>query len=141
MNKKKNINYRDLKVLIVDDAYAIRFIVSSMLENIGVQIIDEAENGSEAYKMATEKSKKDEGYDLIISDWNMPMHCGLTLLKNVRSSDILQKTPFLLLTAESEDERIEEAIKYGVSHYSTKPFSCDMLIEAVEKALNAKINN
>ncbi len=139
-NEIKESDMKKIRILIVDDAYPMRMIISKMLSTMGFKSIDEAADGKQALKMAIEKFGEGKRYDLIISDWNMPVESGLTLLKNIRSTKHISTTPFLLLTAESEEAKIVLAVEHGVSHYSTKPFSYQMLAEAVEKTLSSPIN-
>ncbi|MHC4249972.1 MAG: response regulator, partial [Planctomycetota bacterium] len=75
-----------MKVLLVDDSIAMRKYVRSALEGGGWESleIDEAANGVEAL-VKLEKSAA--GYDLILSDWNMPTMDGFALLKHLQASD------------------------------------------------------
>jgi two-component system chemotaxis response regulator CheY len=106
------------KVLVVDDMLTMRRIVTKILKELGFTDISEAIDGQDAW----EKSKTG-GYGLIISDWNMPNCSGLEFLKRVRADQELAKTPFLLVTAEAEQQNVVEAIKCGVDQYIVKPFT------------------
>lgn len=117
------------KVLVVDDMLTMRKIVSKILRELGFDDIHQAQDGKEAWDKV-----QDGSFGLIISDWNMPNMTGLEFLKQVRASEKLKKTPFLLVTAEAESHQVAEAIKLGVDQYVVKPFSQDGLRGKLESA-------
>lgn len=115
------------KFLVVDDFSTMRRIVKNILIQLGYEKIDEAEDGVHAY------SKLQNGeYDFVISDWNMPNMDGLELLKKIRSDDRLKAMPVLMVTAESEKEKVILAIQAGVSNYVVKPFTAEALKSKLE---------
>jgi len=117
------------KVLVVDDMLTMRRIVTKILKEMGFTDISEAIDGQDAW----EKTKTG-GYGLIISDWNMPNCSGLEFLKRVRADQQLAKTPFLLVTAEAEQQQVVDAIKSGVDQYIVKPFTPQGLKSKLESA-------
>ena len=70
---------------------------------------------------------KNEKYELILCDWNMPEMPGIELLNAVRSDDELKSIPFVMVTAEAKKENIVEAVKAGVSNYVVKPFTAETI--------------
>ena len=82
-----------LKVLVVDDQNSVRQMTRMTLEQIGIRLIHEAENGRDAMGTASLQP-----LDLIISDFNMPEMDGLELLRAVRGHPAARKIPFILLT-------------------------------------------
>ncbi|MGO9017836.1 MAG: response regulator [Syntrophobacteraceae bacterium] len=122
--------YKDLTVLIVDDFLTMRRIVRKILRDLDFEDIIEAEDGSAALDIL-----KRTKIDLIVSDWNMPRMTGLELLKEVRSTDGIKDTPFLMVTAEAQKENIVEAVKARVSNYIVKPFTAAVLEEKLVKIL------
>jgi len=123
----------DAKILVIDDMSTMRKIVRNMLNKIGYNNIEEAEDGNPAWKMINEASDAGLPFDFIISDWNMPVMTGLDLLKNIRSSEKFKKLPFLMVTAEAEQANVVIAVKAGVSNFVVKPFSIQTLKEKVDK--------
>lgn len=115
---------KDIRILSVDDFSTMRRIVKNILRQLGYMNVDEAENGDAA--LAVLRSKK---YDLVISDWNMPVKSGIELLKEVRADPTLAETPFLMVTAEAEREQVVHAVEAGVSNYVLKPFTAKILSE------------
>ena len=123
----------DTKVLVVDDMLTMRKLVSKSLKSMGFSNISEAADGQLAWNILNDPSS---GIQLVVSDWNMPNCTGLELLKRVRSDSRFKSLPFILLTAETEESQVKDAIMAGVDNYITKPFSAETLkvkIEAVYK--------
>lgn len=111
-----------MPVLVVDDYKTMIRIIRNLLKQLGFEDVDDAADGSEALqKMRNRK------YGLVISDWNMEPMTGYELLKQVRSDDGLQRTPFIMVTAESKTENVIAAKKAGVNNYIVKPFNAQTL--------------
>lgn len=119
----------DMKILIVDDFPTMRRITRTLMRQIGYNNMIEAEDG----KQALEILSRDSSFEFIISDWNMPNMTGLELLQAVRADEKLKKLPFLMVTAEAEQENIMAAVKSGVSNYIVKPFTAQVLTEKIDK--------
>jgi two-component system chemotaxis response regulator CheY len=119
-----------MKILVVDDFSTMRRIVRNLLKQLGYENIEEAEDGQQALTKL-----KSEKFHFIISDWNMPNMTGIELLKKVRADGDLKNLPFLMVTAESEKEKVIEAIKSGVNNYIVKPFTAEILKEKMDKIL------
>jgi CheY-like chemotaxis protein len=117
--------------LVVDDFEPMRKVTSSQLRAMGAVTIMTASDGAEALRML-----KNRRVDIVLSDWNMPVMTGLELLKAIRSDEKLSHMPFIMITAEAERERINEAIANGVSDLLVKPYTSDRLATRVDKALS-----
>ena len=118
----------DMKILVVDDMSTMRRIVRSIFKELGFTNIEEAENGSDALG----KLKGDK-FDLVVSDWNMPVMPGIELLRNIRADAALKHIPVLMVTAEAQKENLMEAIQAGVSNYVVKPFTADIIKQKLDK--------
>ncbi|MFQ5481232.1 MAG: response regulator, partial [Nitrospinaceae bacterium] len=68
----------------------------------------------------------------IISDWNMPKMTGIEFLKAVRGDSNIKGTPFLMVTSETDKEKILEAVQNGVNQYIVKPFNANQLEEKIK---------
>ena len=119
-----------MSVLIVDDYKTMLRIIRNLLKQLGFNNVDEASDGAEALNKLRSKS-----YNLIISDWNMEPMTGYELLKEVRSDDILKKTPFIMVTAESKTDNVIAAKKAGVNNYIVKPFNAATLKQKLSSVL------
>ncbi|MCG8651462.1 MAG: response regulator, partial [Pirellulales bacterium] len=70
-------------------------------------------------------------FDLVLSDWNMPQMNGLELLKAIRATG--SKVPLIMITTESEQARVLEAIQAGANNYLVKPFEQDVLMDKLQQ--------
>ena len=121
----------NMRVLVVDDFATMRRIVKNILRQLGFNNVVEADDGTTAWEVLN----KDK-IEFIVSDWNMPKMTGLELLKAVRADDALKDIPFLMVTAEAQQENIIEAVKAGVSNYIVKPFTAETLSQKIEQVFN-----
>jgi len=119
---------KEMRILVVDDFSTMRRIIKNILRQLGFNNIIEADDGSSAW----ETLNKDK-IDFIISDWNMPKMPGIELLRKVRSSEEFVNMPFLMVTAEAQQENIIEAVQAKVSNYIVKPFTAETLGQKIDK--------
>lgn len=120
-----------MKILVTDDFATMRRIIKGILRQLGMEDVEEAEDGQQAFKKLQAGN-----FDFLITDWNMPNCTGLELLKMVRSDPKLKAIPVLMVTAEAEKEQVVEAIKAGVNNYVMKPFTADTLKQKLDKIFN-----
>jgi two-component system chemotaxis response regulator CheY len=111
-----------MPVLVVDDYQTMIRIIRNLLNQLGFKNIEEAKDG----RQALEKLNGGK-FGLVISDWNMEPMTGYELLQQVRASDKLKATPFIMVTAESKTENVIAAKKAGVNNYIVKPFNAETL--------------
>lgn len=125
-----------MKILIVDDMSTMLKIQKQMLKKMGFTNITEANDGAPAWELVQAEHDKGEPFEFVISDWNMPELSGIDFLRNMRGDDRFKTIPFLMVTAESEQGNVVEAVKAGVSNYVVKPFTADTLQEKIAKIFN-----
>jgi two-component system, cell cycle response regulator len=118
-----------MKVLTVDDSRTIRLLVRRYLEPLGLQILEAADG-----KIGVEVAQA-ERPDLIVLDVTMPVMDGHQTLEKIRAIEDLQKTPVLMLTAESRKDLVVSLIQLGIADYIVKPFDRDLLVAKVSKVL------
>jgi two-component system chemotaxis response regulator CheY len=116
-----------LPVLVVDDYNTMVRIIRNLLKQLGFEHVDDANDGTAALAKMRERK-----YGLVISDWNMEPMTGYDLLQQVRSDPKLNKTPFIMVTAESKTENVIAAKKAGVSNYIVKPFNAQTLKSKID---------
>ena len=119
--KKKGI------IVVVDDEFSIREILSDVLGNEGFTIYT-AENGIDALKIIRESSP-----DLVITDMKMPKMGGMELLYQINSQRT--KVTTIMMTGFATVETAVEAIKKGAYDYIMKPFQFADLLRIIEHAL------
>ncbi len=117
-----------MRLLVVDDFSTMRRIIKNILRQIGFTNIEEADDGTSAWEVINKG-----GIDFIISDWNMPQMTGIELLRKVRSSEEFGDLPFLMVTAEAQQENVIEAVQAKVSNYIVKPFTAETLKQKIDK--------
>jgi two-component system, chemotaxis family, chemotaxis protein CheY len=120
----------EMKFLIVDDFSTMRRIVRGLLKEMGCNNADEAEDGQVALNML-----RNQNYDFVVSDINMPNMNGFDLLKAVKADDSLKHIPVLMVTAEARKEDIVLAAQSGAAGYIVKPFTKATLEEKLTKIL------
>jgi len=118
----------NMRVLVVDDFSTMRRIIKNILRQLGFNNIVEADDGTTAW----DTLNKDK-IDFIISDWNMPQMTGIELLRKVRGSEEFTDLPFLMVTAEAQQENILEAVQAKVSNYIVKPFTAEVMKQKIDK--------
>lgn len=118
-------------ILAVDDSGSLRQMVSFSLTAAGYQVV-QAVDGQDGLDKA-----KDKTVDLVLTDQNMPIMDGLTLIKNLRSLSSYQKVPILMLTTESSDEMKAKGKAAGANGWLVKPFDPKRLIEVVQKVIGS----
>jgi len=117
-----------MKILIVDDFSTMRRIIKNLLRDLGYENTYEADNGNTALPLL-----KNDKYDFLITDWNMPGMSGIELLKIIRADEKLKRLPVLMVTAEAKRDQIIEAAQSGVSGYVVKPFTGAALKDKIDK--------
>lgn len=115
---------REISALIVDDSSVMRKIVERALRQSGLAIakIFEASNGLEALDVLREHS-----VELILSDINMPNMDGLEFLRQMRAQQLAPNVPIVMITTESSEEHVLEAIAAGAYGYIRKPFTAEQV--------------
>src|SRR5579875_494259 len=108
-----------ITVLIVDDSSVMRKIVERALRQAGLNLtrVVEAGSGREGLEML-----RREKADLIVSDINMPNMDGLEFLRHIQEEGLAQGAPVVMITTESGEEHVREALASGAQGYIRKPF-------------------
>jgi len=106
-------------ILIVDDSGSMRKVIKKILHISGFKMGEclEACNGREALEVL-----ENNWVDLILSDIHMPEMDGFGLLRALREKDGWSDLPVVLITTESNEDRIREAMSLGARGYVRKPF-------------------
>ncbi len=120
----------ELRVLIVDDSSTSRRIVRQMLERLGVEQFVEAENGQQAIELIQQSF-----FDLIVTDYNMPQMDGEQLSQYIRNQSSQQSVPVLMVTSETDRNRLAGIARSGVSAIFDKPFTIETLRDTIERVL------
>jgi chemosensory pili system protein ChpA (sensor histidine kinase/response regulator) len=104
------------RLLVVDDAWAVRMTMKQLLEDAGYRI-ETAHNGNAALEVLR------RGHiDLVITDLEMPEINGLELARRMRGLPEWRNIPIVMLTSRSAEKHRQAALEAGISAYLTKPY-------------------
>ena len=116
-----------MKILVAEDNAGMRIMVGEILKTLGYSKVVAVENGALAWEKILA-----EPFDLLLTDWNMPVMNGLELATKVRGNLAFQALPILVFTAVKEVQQVREMVAVGVDGYLTKPFTPDQLREKLQ---------
>jgi two-component system chemotaxis response regulator CheY len=116
-----------LRALLIDDSRAMRILLGNHVRNLGFEVT-EAENGREALALLSDGTR----VDFALVDWNMPVMNGLEFIRAVRGIGELSHMRLLVVTSETEADKVMAAMRAGADEYLMKPFSRDSLSSKLE---------
>ncbi|MFT6916147.1 MAG: two-component system chemotaxis response regulator CheY [Motiliproteus sp.] len=125
----ENYDADELRVLVVDDSVFSLKHICRALENIGIGTIERAQNGQEAIQLLQQQS-----FDLIFTDFNMPLMDGEQLTHHIRTASNQPSVPILMVTSELSETRLAGVRQAGVNAICNKPFDT-LQIKAIIKSL------
>ncbi|MEN9847672.1 MAG: hypothetical protein RL368_412, partial [Pseudomonadota bacterium] len=118
-----------LKIMIIDDKWENRSVLSNLLSPLGFQII-EACNGAEALELLSKKSP-----DLILTDLVMPVLDGFEFTRKVRKEVAYQNLPIIAVSASVFDLHQQDSIDAGCNAFLAKPIQADTLLQSLQNFL------
>ncbi len=130
------IEYKNKKILIVDDFSSFRRLMVRMLESLGAKYIDDTYSGDSAIQKMQGKS-----YDIILCDYNLghDKKDGQQILEEARHRGLIRYTSiFIMLTAENTMPMVMGAVEYQPDDYLIKPITKEMLTRRLEKIIKKK---
>ena len=135
-NDDLEIHPEDMKVLVIDDDPLACDQARLVMNQAGIHS-EAVTSGSEAIEMVKLSQARQEPYNLIIVDWQMPEMDGVETTKNIRSL-IGADTAVIILTAYNWDDIYEEAKDAGVDSFIAKPLFTENLINEFKNVLKKK---
>jgi two-component system chemotaxis response regulator CheY len=124
----------EVRTLIVDDSSVMRKIVERSLRQAGLSSLVVLEAGSGTEGLDVLRSKQ---VDLILSDINMPLMDGLEFVRQIKAQNLAPGVPVVMITTESSEEHVKQAILAGARGYIRKPFTAEQVKERVLPLINA----
>lgn len=118
---------QDISVLVVDDHALMRQGLRRILEEAGMSVIGDAENGVQAVELAITLNP-----DIILMDIQMPVMDGIEATGNIKK--IKKDATIVILTMHEEEQFLFEAIKAGAIGYLLKSRAPRELIQVIEAA-------
>ncbi|MGA2216924.1 MAG: response regulator [Terracidiphilus sp.] len=124
----------EIRTLIVDDSSVMRKIVERSLRQAGLELTEVHEAGSGFEGLEVLRTRE---VDLILSDINMPSMDGLEFLRQIRLQNLAPGVPVVMITTESSEEHVKQAIQAGARGYIRKPFTAEQVKERVLPLVHA----
>ena len=118
------------RFLVVDDFPTMRRILRNLLAELGFRQVEEAGDGRAALDLL-----KQQPFDFVISDINMPRVNGYDLLRQIRADSAIKSLPVLLVIAEANKDDVVQAIRLGANGTILKPLTKSTLEEKVRNIL------
>ena len=110
------------RVLIVDDSSVARRRIQQTLTTIGFVEFATAEDGKDGVELL-----KQEQFDLVITDYNMPRMDGERFVSWIRSESAQCKVPVIMVTTEFDPTKLAQVYQLGVSAICDKSFELDQV--------------
>lgn len=120
-----------LRVLVADDNATNVEVVSRMLKLEDVYDVAIAKDGQEAYELVKASMEKNQRFDVIFMDIQMPNVDGLQSTRLIRKMGYL--APIVALTAFSEESNVKECIESGMDEFLSKPIRRPALKKVLKK--------
>ncbi len=125
----------NMRVLLAEDNANMRRTIRHMLVGIGFKRIVDVPDGLAAWNWL-----QIDTYDLVLCDWNMPGMLGIEVLAHMRADERLKSVPFIMITAEMQDDIVAQAAEDQVDGYIIKPFTKALLQEKIDQVFNRRFN-
>jgi signal transduction histidine kinase/CheY-like chemotaxis protein len=125
-------NFRDKKVLCVEDVKINQMIITKLLEKVGITVY-QAGNGIEAVEFMKNNEEKDN-INLILMDIRMPKMDGLTATSKIREFNT--EVPIIALSANAFEEDINKSLAAGMNNHLSKPIDKEKLGKLLEEYLD-----
>ncbi len=121
-----------MKVLIVDDSMVTRSIIGKYAVSMGYDIL-EAGNGQLALDLLENQTHE---VGLVLLDWNMPVLNGYDTVQRIKANDAYKHICVVMISTESEDDKIDQVLAVGANGYLAKPFTEEEFTEKIGTTLD-----
>lgn len=115
-----------MRILIVDDSKYMRFLIRSIVEEAGHEVVGEASNGEMAVEYYDTLMP-----DIVFMDITMPIMSGFEALKEIRSKH--PKAVVVMCSAMGQQWLVMDSILAGAKDFITKPFKPENLLYIIDK--------
>lgn len=123
------------RILLVEDDSELRALIATTLTKAGFEIVEagDGENFIERLAESLAAHEVGRGFDLILSDIQMPIFNALDVLLGARR--LMGETPVILMTAFGDGKTQEQALRRGAEMVLSKPIRMAALCETVSRVL------
>lgn len=126
-------NHKSARILIVEDEQFSRTLMLRHLNREGFTDVTEAVDGKQALELL-----RQQNFDLVLSDLQMPEMDGLELLRQMKQDTKLALIPLIIVSSIEETHKIAESIEFGAEDHLAKPFNPYILRARVNACLEKK---
>ena len=129
-DKDESQEKKQKSILVAEDSITMRSLLRNIIESAGY-LVKTAVDGLDAFQ-----HMKNENFDLLVTDIEMPGMNGLELTSRIRNDNVLSSTPVILVTAlDSPDER-QKGMDSGANAYIVKgSFEQSNLLEIINRII------
>jgi DNA-binding response OmpR family regulator len=113
------------KILLVEDQPIVLKVIENQLKKAGFDVVS-CSNGKEAQECFGLHT-----FNTVLTDLLMPQACGLELLNHIRNVKE-SKTPVVIFSEISIEDKAQEAYGIGANHYMRKPVDMGELVETLK---------
>jgi two-component system chemotaxis response regulator CheY len=126
-------DFKKLSILLVEDTVALRKLVTSVLDTLGVGDIQTADDGDSGYEAYCNNPP-----DIIVADWHMLPMSGLDMVRKIRNDPESPNPtiPIIMITGFSAYSRVELARDVGVTEFLVQPFSATDMARRIGYVIN-----
>lgn len=113
-----------MRALIIDDSRAMRMLLHGLMKELGFEVV-EAGDGLQALEVLESTG----AVDVALVDWNMPVMDGHEFVLAVRARPEFAGLRLIMVTTETEMDRVASALDAGADEYAMKPVGREVLAE------------
>ncbi|MGQ9631797.1 MAG: response regulator [bacterium] len=128
-NPEEGFPVEAVRILVVDDEKDYQDILQEVLSREGYRVTT-ASTGEEALELVYK-----DGFDIVITDFQMPRTNGVELLKRIKEHD--SEIAVILISGYATLEAITEALQNGAHNFIMKPFDMDEILTIVRKVVRS----
>ena len=125
---------RGRRVLIIDDNAQAREVLSSMLISMTF-VVDEAPSGQEGVELVRQAAGRNQFYDVVFVDWQMPGIDGIETGRQIRALNLTLPPHLVMVTAYGREEVLRKAEQTSFENVLIKPVTPSMLFDSVVDVL------
>lgn len=119
------------RVLLVEDEDLARKTLSFYLNTIFDEVVL-AKDGAEGILLIKENYEKNDNFDLVLTDLNMPNLSGIQMIDEILK--LIPNQRFIIVSAHKNEEDLLKLINLRVCGYFVKPLNIDNMMEMLQKA-------
>ncbi len=135
VNFKVAVQERPRRILVTDDSITTRTLEASVLSAAGYDVTT-AVDGMDGWRLVQEG-----GFDLVVSDVQMPRMDGLELCRKIRATPAIASTPLILVTSLDKPEEKMEGLEAGADAYITKSsFDQETLLGTIRQLIGRPVS-